>query len=64
MRWLLLLALLLCTGCHGQLVDALEQRQVASCVWFSTPFGHGVTATGGVPLATCLSVPCPCALGR
>ena len=54
---LLLLALLL-AGCHGALVDALEQRQVASCVWWSGPFGRGVTATGGVPLATCLHVPC------
>lgn len=59
-----LLLALLCTGCHGALVDALEQRQVASCVWWSGPFGRGVTATGGVPLATCLSVQCPCQLGR
>lgn len=56
-RALLLLALL-CGGCTGQLVDALAQRQVASCVWWSGPFGRGVTATGGVPLATCLQVPC------
>lgn len=58
---LLLLALLL-AGCHGALVDALEQRQVASCVWFSTPFARGVSSTGGQPLSACLSVPCPCAL--
>lgn len=64
MRLCLVLALL-CAGCTGQLVDALEQRQVQSCIWWRGPLqGHGVTATGGVPLATCLSVPCPCALGR
>lgn len=63
--WLLLLGLLL-TGCHGALVDALEQRQVQSCLWFRGPLGggYGVTSTGGIPLATCLAVPCPCALGR
>lgn len=64
MRLCLVLALL-CVGCTGWLVDGLEQRQVQSCVWFTGPLGgHGVTATGGVPLATCLAVPCPCALGR
>lgn len=62
---LCLVLVLLCAGCHGALVDALEQRQVQSCVWFTGPLGgHGVTATGGVPLGTCLAVPCPCALGR
>ena len=61
--WLLLI--LLSSGCTGMLVDALEQRQVQSCVWFSGPLGgHGVTATGGMPLAECLKVQCPCQLGR
>lgn len=65
MRALVFLCLLL-TGCTSQLVDALEERQVASCIWWSGALtgARGVTATGGVPLATCLSVPCPCALGR
>ena len=62
--WLLLTLSL--SGCTGWLVEGLEQRQVQSCVWFAGPLGggHGVTATGGVPLATCLAVPCPCQLGR
>lgn len=60
MRWVLLALLL--TGCHGQLVAALEERQVASCIWYSSPFGHGVTATGTATLAQCLAVPCQ--LGR
>lgn len=58
---LVALALLL-AGCHGALVGALEQRQVASCVWWKSPFAHGVTSTGGMPLDACLRVPCPCAL--
>lgn len=63
---LLLLACLLCTSCTGALVDALEERNVSSCIWWSGALtgAHGVTATGGVPLQTCLQVPCPCALGR
>lgn len=66
MTGLLLLTCLLCTSCTGALVDALEQRQVQSCLFFAGPLGggYGVTATGGVPLATCLAVQCPCALGR
>ena len=61
---LLALFCLLTGGCTGVLVHALEERQVASCVWWSTgPFGtRGVSATGGMPLAECLKVPCPCAL--
>jgi hypothetical protein len=62
MAWVLVLALLLCGGCTGALVQALEERQAASCLYWSTPFGRGVTSTGGVPLERCLSVPCPCAL--
>jgi hypothetical protein len=58
---LLLLALLV-GGCTGSLVGALEERQVASCLYWSTPFGRGVTSTGGVPLERCLSEPCPCQL--
>jgi hypothetical protein len=58
----LLCLVLLCGGCTGALVQALEEREVASCLWWSTPFGRGVTSTGGVPLATCLAVPCPCQL--
>lgn len=63
MRVLLLLALLL-SGCTGQLVEVLEARQVASCVWWQGALTgtHGVTATGGTPLAQCLAVPCPCML--
>jgi hypothetical protein len=59
MRLVCLLAVLL-TGCHGQVIDALEQRQVQSCVWWTTPIlgTRGVSATGGLPLATCLAVPC------
>lgn len=65
MTWLLL-ACLACMGCTGWLIEGLEQRQVQSCIYWSGALtgGHGVTATGGVPLATCLSVQCPCALGR
>lgn len=51
---LLLLALLLC-GCHGQLIAALEQRQVASCIWWSNPLSRGVTATGGMDVRACLA---------
>lgn len=59
----LLLAALLCSGCHGALVQALDERQAASCVWWSVPWGaRGVTATGGAALSTCLAV--PCMLGR
>ena len=62
---LAVLLTLLCGGCTGPLVAALDKRDVASCIWWSTsPLTgtHGVTATGGVPLATCLAVPCPCML--
>lgn len=58
---LLLLTLLLFTGCTGWLIDDLNQRHVQSCVWWETkPFGaaRGITATGGADLATCLAVPC------
>lgn len=55
---LLVLLALLSSGCHGQLVAALEERQVQSCVWWSNPFGRGVTSTGGLPLQTCLAQPC------
>ena len=56
MAVLLLLALLL-SGCHGQLVAALDARQAASCIWWSGPLGfsRGVTATGGVTMAQCLA---------
>jgi len=57
----LLVGLLLLTGCTGRLVEALNERQIASCVWWeSRPFSgvRGVTATGGADLATCLAVPC------
>jgi hypothetical protein len=59
MAALLLLCLLL-AGCHGALVDALETRHVASCIWFTGPLGmsHVVTATGGMSLQECLAVPC------
>ena len=57
----LLLALLL-AGCTGALVNALEQREVASCVWWTSPFARGVSSTGGQPLSACLALPCPCAL--
>lgn len=56
---LLLLLALLCGGCTGQLVAVLEQRQIASCIWWAGPLhGRGVTATGGATLAQCLAVPC------
>jgi hypothetical protein len=60
MAALLLLCLLL-AGCHGALVDALQERQVASCIWWETqPFksARGITATGGASLETCLAVQC------
>jgi pantoate kinase len=65
MKALLLLCLCL-TGCTGWLVDSLEQRQMQSCWWIRGPLGggYGVTATGGVSVATCLSVQCPCSLAR
>jgi len=58
---LLLLVCLLLSGCHGQLIDALNERNVHSCVWWETqPFksARGITATGGASLETCLAVPC------
>lgn len=64
LRYAVLLVFLL-SGCTGHLVDALEKRQAASCIWWSgAPLTgtHGVTATGGTPLAQCLAVPCPCML--
>ena len=56
----LLLLTVFCTGCHGQLVAALEDRQVQSCIYWHGGLlsGHGVTATGGVPLSLCLAQPC------
>lgn len=62
MHLVLLLLVLLASGCTGQLVAALEQRELASCVWWTTPFARGVSATGGQKLSDCLQVPCPCAL--
>ena len=54
MYWCVVLLLLL-TGCHGQLVDALAQRQITSCIWWTTPLGgRGISATGGADLAACL----------
>ena len=60
MWYVWVLALLLCNGCTGQVIEALEQRQMTSCVWWKGPLGysHGVTATGGATLAQCLAVPC------
>jgi hypothetical protein len=57
---LVLLALLLLSGCTGVLIDRLEQHHVASCVfWNSTITGlRAVSATGGVPIEVCLNVPC------
>jgi hypothetical protein len=60
-RVVLLALCLLLAGCHGQLIDALQERQIHSCVWWETqPFksARGVTATGGVDITTCLAVPC------
>lgn len=63
MRVLLLLAVLCGGGCTGQLVAALEERNVSSCIWWQSPFGgRGITATGTATIDRCLSVPCPCAL--
>jgi|SoiMethySBSTD1v2_1073268.scaffolds.fasta_scaffold63421_3 hypothetical protein len=57
-EWLLLALCL--GGCTSPLIDQLNARQVASCVWWRGPLGyqHGVTATGGVEMQTCLAVPC------
>lgn len=58
---LLLLLVLLQSGCTGMLVATLERRQIQSCVWWGGDLltgARGVTATGGVPMATCLAVPC------
>ena len=57
---LALLALCLCTGCTGALVDALEQRQVASCIWWNSTLtgARSISATGGVDIRECLAVPC------
>ena len=60
MRGLCVLLLLL-TGCTGALIDALNERQAASCIWWSTGplgFSRGVTATGGVDIRECIAVPC------
>lgn len=46
---------LVLTGCHGALVQALEQRHLQSCVWWSNPLARGVTATGGVDVRECLA---------
>ena len=56
----LLLLALLTSGCTGQLVAALDARQVASCVWWNSALtgARSVSATGGADLATCLAVPC------
>ena len=57
MPGLLLLVLLCCAGCHGQLVHALEERHIASCIWWHGPLGssRGVTATGGMDVRACLA---------
>lgn len=49
--------LLLCTGCTGALVDALEARHVQSCIWWQSLLGtaRGVTATGQADLGQCLA---------
>lgn len=56
----LVLLTLLSSGCHGQLVETLNQRHVASCVWWNSALtgARSVSATGGADLATCLAVPC------
>ena len=57
---LTLVLALLCAGCTGVLIDALEQRHVASCVWWNSAItgARSVSATGGADLAVCLAVPC------
>lgn len=57
MRVLLLLCVVL-GGCTGALVQALEERQAASCVYWRTPWASGVTSTAGTPIERCLAVPC------
>lgn len=58
MTVLLVVAILL-GGCHGAMIDAMQERQIASCWWWRGPLGgHGVTATGGIDIRTCLQVPC------
>lgn len=63
LRYAVLVALLT-GGCTGALVDALDKRDVSSCIWWQGALTgtHGVTATGNTPLAQCLAVPCPCML--
>jgi len=57
-EWVLLALLL--SGCTGQLVDRLNERQVSSCIWWSGPLGfsRGITATGGATMHECVAVPC------
>jgi hypothetical protein len=57
---LCLLAMLLLTGCQGMLIDAMEERHVASCIWWNSALtgARSVSATGGVDIRECLSVPC------
>lgn len=54
------LVVCLCMGCTGWLIDALEERNVASCVWWNSAItgARSVSATGGATLAECLAVPC------
>jgi hypothetical protein len=57
----LLLVCLLLAGCHGVLIDSLQERGIQSCVfWETQPFksAHGITATGGIPIETCLAIQC------
>jgi hypothetical protein len=57
---LLCLALLLLSGCHGMMVDSLNQRHIQSCVWWQSGITglRSVSATGGVDIQTCLTTPC------
>jgi hypothetical protein len=56
---LLLLLGLLLTGCHGELAARLNERNITSCVWWSTPLGtRGLTATGHATIESCTHIPC------
>ena len=57
---LLLVCVLLATGCHGMVAANLEARGVKSCLYWNSQLTglRAVSATGGLPIEACLSDPC------
>ena len=48
----LILLLLVCTGCHGAVVAGMEERGIKSCIYWNSQLTglRAVSATGGLPV--------------